>query len=268
MKRLLLMLLISSCSTVSLIGQVFHNNPYFVGYKNESITFFDPTSWSLFLLKEDELHEISRYSAETFVTYVSDLTEVLYSFMKREYTIIIEKDTFKVANLYQSIAVDDNEMILYATLPKNHEEHPLEIKKVNLKDGSVEYTGTKGYVHKVVGNHLFFYIETDPLYADTPYDIYRVNVKELNKPERIFENQNLNLDFEISSDGQMFFARNLKERVIQNIQTGMKQIIKDVPIYNYAELPPVFSFDGLFLVFYQTKPFEIKKIGIDINAAN
>lgn len=248
--------------TVNLLGQVFRNHPYFTGYKNESVVFYDPNSWSLFTLKCHDRQLISQYPSEIFVTYVSDFVQVLYNFKKREYTIIFENDTLKVGNDYLSIAIDDNEKILYATMPSNHEEYPLEIKKVYLKTGTIEYTGIRGYVHRIVGDYLFFYIETSSD-ADSPYDIYRVGKNKLEQPERIFENQTLNLDFEISVDGQMIFARNYMERVVLNLQTGRKQLIREVPMYNYAELPPVFSFDGKYLIFYQTNPFEIKKLRID-----
>jgi hypothetical protein len=238
---------------------------FFVGYKNESTVFYNPKEFLTFTMdNHGQTQILTKYPKNIIVKHISDSLEYIYNIESKEYTIIISQDSFKLENSYKSIAIDMENRVIFAHRSKNHKENPLQIFRLNLLNGKIDYTGLKGYPFRVIGENLFFYIETSSN-ADSPYDIFIANKKKLELPERIFENQSLNLDFEVSVDGKMIFGRSYQKTVIINIETKEEQIIKQIPIYNFNELPPIFSYDRKFLIFYQSEPFKIKKTKIIIH---
>lgn len=266
MKTIILtFILFSTLININTMGQVY-DDIYFVGYKDKLPIFYNAEINSSFALCNDNDQKIlKKYPQRTFLQSIIDSTEIIYDQNNMKYIIIIAKDTFIYGSNFIHLAINEENKTIFATLPKEHDEHPLEIIKINLQNDSIEFTGLKGYVDRIVNDYLYFYIETNPKVADSTYDIYIVNKNTLMGQRKIFERQSLNLDFEISADGNMIFGRNSKKRAIINIHTNEEQIINYVPIYNYNELPPIFSYDRKHLIFYQSKPFEVEKIKIEIN---
>lgn len=246
-------------------GQIRHllEDRVFVGYLDGAPAFFERYTWSVATFVNNVEVIKKNYHEGLFVQEISNEMEVLYCFINKEYTIILEKDTFIIENIFETIAVDAENRVLFASMPRNDQENSLRILRIDLDNNIATNTGLTGYVHRVVGNFLIYFIETNPQNADSPYNIYRVNHDKLEDPELIFYAQAINLDFQVSNDGSLFYGRNYQKEVVIEIGNKKEQIIKERPLYNSSELAPYFSYDNNLLIFYEPKNMMSKSIKVE-----
>ncbi|ALO13800.1 hypothetical protein L21SP5_00118 [Salinivirga cyanobacteriivorans] len=240
-------------------GQVYPPPFKFVGYIDSLPAFYSLEEKSVFTINQRVRNFQKKYPAGIIPQRVEDDFEVLYSFEDEIYTVNIEGDTYSIKNKFESIAVDVHNKTLYATLRKTDSKHPKGIIRKDLVNKTTEYIGYDGYVERIVGDNIFLYKETYPETGSSPFKIIRLNI-HTKKELLVFEDQSLILDFQISRMGKYVFAENGKEYAIIDLDDMSKQLIA-LPMQ--TDVPPFFSFNNQFLVFYHFASLKMEKVKVD-----
>jgi len=232
-----------------------------VGYIDSVPVFSVLESKKIISITGTDTIEIRSYPQKIFPLVVMDEYEILYSFEKDQYIINKQDTVYYVKDTYDGVAYDYKNDLLYATIDVYSKNNPKEILTLDLRTWKKKLLGIEGYVQKVVGETMFFCIETELNAGNVPWDIYKVNLEEKGRIKLLFKRNALINNFAFSPDGKYLYAYNHKKEQVINTETSEIQNI-DGP--GFSEESPFFSHDNRFLIFYNPYNFKTVKVQIKI----
>jgi len=241
-------------SNKNIIGK---SSKMFVGYQKENPVFDSSDEKTLYVLKNEKLELLTKYSVNYSVRIVKD-NYICYSEKTKAGTNIVVSISGKerkipIISKFTYVTINNDGTIYYTDLKQSNS-----IKEIS-SNSQPKLTGISGYIITCLEGYLYYSKEHDENIESANADIFKYDLKT-KKTKRILIN--------VAGEGTIIFPD--QNYIFDEILTGgeYKPILYSVKDKKYTLLPkkyagaPYYSYQKKCLIYYDDDGKEIEKLEI------